>query len=272
MAVIEDVKLDLFRQSIDAAVLAGAAILNIYKEGFDVELKDDESPLTTADKAAHNIIRDRLVDTGIPILSEEGAHLPYEQRKTWEALWIVDPLDGTKEFVKRNGEFTVNIALVEEGNPVFGVIYVPEKHQLFFGGNEIGSYRFNNLVTQVNFAQYCCNAEKLPAETLPATYTVVASRSHISPETEEYLQKRRSEVGEIEVVSMGSALKICAVAEGKAHEYPRLGPTMEWDTAAGQAIVEGAGGELLDWKSMKPVTYNRENLKNDWFLVRKKTT
>jgi 3'(2'), 5'-bisphosphate nucleotidase len=241
----------------EAALKGGEEILKIYETDFSVEEKDDNSPLTQADKNANAVIEEILKETSIPILSEEGRSIDYSERKGWEYLWIVDPLDGTKEFVKRNGEFTVNIALIKNGVPILGVIYVPVKEWLYYGHKEIGSFKIENG-----------ELEKLPRQITKEKYVAVGSRSHKSPETEAYFNELSEEHGEIDVVSMGSSLKICLVAEGVADEYPRFAPTMEWDTAAGHAIAKYAGKQFIDYKTKKEMVYNREDLLNNWFLVK----
>lgn len=240
----------------DAAVAGGDEILKIYNTDFNVEYKEDESPLTLADQKANEKIESFLLDTGIPILSEEGKDVPYDERKNWEYLWIVDPLDGTKEFVKRNGEFTVNIALIHNGKPILGVIYVPVKEWLYYGHIESGAYKSTKD-----------NVIKLPVTESREVFVAVGSRSHKSPETEAYFEKLEQQHGNIEVVSMGSSLKICLVAEGIADVYPRFAPTMEWDTAAGHAIVTSAGKHLIDVGTKQEMVYNREQLLNNWFIV-----
>lgn len=243
--------------------------MEIYEnEDFEVEAKDDDSPLTKADLASHKIIMEVLQETGIPVLSEEGRELPYEQRKHWSRLWIVDPIDGTKEFIKRNGEFTVNIALVEEQVPVLGVIYVPATRELYFADKETGSFKLKDI-SEFTFMDNIRNkAEKLPLDLPKETYTVVASKSHLSPETEEYIDGLKKEHGEVETISKGSSLKLCMVAEGRADCYPRFGPTMEWDTAAGQAICMYAGKTVVDHNTKKEMVYNREVLLNNYFIVK----
>lgn len=249
---------DLLELAKEAAIEGGKEILKVYETAdFGVEMKADDSPLTIADKKAHIKIMEYLSKTDIPVLSEEGKSIDYTERKDWNQLWIVDPLDGTKEFIKRNGEFTVNIALIQDGKPIMGVIYVPVKDILYFGSVEKGAFKLENNKTM-----------QLPQENKSSTYKVVGSRSHMSVETEEYVNKLREEHTEVEMVSMGSSLKICLVAEGSANEYPRFAPTMEWDTAAGHAIAKSAGKSLIDWETKKEMNYNRENLLNNWFLVR----
>ena len=244
--------------AIQAAIEAGNDIMSIYTDpssDFGIERKADNSPLTRADKAAHARIVKLLEPTGIPVLSEEGAHLPFDTRRHWQRLWIVDPLDGTKEFIKRNGEFTVNIALVENGTPVMGVIYVPASQTLYYGSAE-GAFRRIGDIT-----------ERLPLSGSPRPFTVVASRSHLSAETEAFINALRSQHPDLDLASSGSSLKICLVAEGKADVYPRHAPTMEWDTAAGHAIAIAAGCEMIDALSGEPLTYNKEDLHNPWFIV-----
>lgn len=254
--------------AIRSAYLGGVEILKIYEQDFDVDYKEDNSPLTLADQKANDVISMHLQLTGFPILSEEGKSIPYDQRKNWDYYWIVDPLDGTKEFVKRNGDFTVNIALMLESKPVLGVIYVPTEDTMYFGGKEMGSFKVKNYVqSKDQFLEQLQSDENKMPFALADTYTVVASRSHLSQETAEHIDAIKAKHGEVEVLSRGSSLKICMVAEGKAHEYPRFAPTMEWDIAAGHAIAEGAGKQIIDFNSKESVTYNKENLLNNWFIV-----
>jgi len=236
---------------------AGNAIMKIYGEDdFAVEYKSDESPLTAADKASHQVIVTGLEKhfPDIPILSEEGADISYAERKNWQRFWLVDPLDGTKEFIKRNGEFTVNIALIQEGRPVIGVVYVPVQDKMYFGSSEGGCWtqEAGDKPQQIQVRQ--------PDH--EAGLTVVMSRSHPSPELEEYLKG----VKIAEALPVGSSLKLCVVAEGLADIYPRLGPTMEWDTAAGHAVAEAAGAKVMTPEGV-PLVYNKENLLNPYFIV-----
>ncbi|NRD20797.1 3'(2'),5'-bisphosphate nucleotidase CysQ [Winogradskyella eckloniae] len=255
--------------AIEAAIEAGKEILNIYHtEDFAVEFKGDNSPLTKADLASHNVIMSHLKASQIPVLSEEGKSMSYEERQQWHQLWIVDPIDGTKEFIKRNGEFTVNIALIENQKTVIGVIYVPVLGELYFSTSDIGAYK-----VAVNLEDYSIDSlvkagVKLPLERADKTYTIVASRSHMSPETEAYVSDMRATHGAVNLISKGSSLKLCMVAEGTADCYPRFAPTMEWDTAAGQAICEHAGFSVMDWNTKQPMLYNRKELLNAWFLVK----
>lgn len=261
----------LLSTAIGAAFEAGQVILEIYHSGeFDVELKGDQSPLTRADRASHEVIMRHLVDTNLPVLSEEGREMPYAERAPWNQLWIVDPIDGTKEFIKRNGEFTVNIALVEAGRPVLGVIYVPVSGELYFADAEQGAFKVlcpaDQTLPSEEALQTQAQALPLPRENRP--FTVVASRSHISPETAEFVEGLKAEHGEVATISKGSSLKLCMVAEGLADCYPRFAPTMEWDTAAGQAICTAAGFDVIDQSTGVTMTYNREALLNSWFLVK----
>lgn len=254
--------------AIEAALEAGKAILDIYNsDDFQVEIKGDNSPLTIADVASHNVIMSYLSATGIPVLSEEGKAISFNERKDWSQLWIVDPIDGTKEFIKRNGEFTVNIALVENQKTVIGVIYVPVLGELYFSTSDIGAYKITVNLEDYNVDTFLSQSSKLPLEREDKTFTVVASRSHMSPETETYVSEMREKHGDVNLISKGSSLKLCMVAEGQADCYPRFAPTMEWDTAAGQAICEHSGFQVIDWETKKQMLYNRENLLNSWFLV-----
>lgn len=264
---------EFLRAAIPAAIEAGKAIMEIYArptEEWDVESKSDDSPLTLADRTANNIIVNQLQKTGLPILSEEGMHAPYESRKEWKELFIVDPLDGTKEFIKRNGEFTVNIAYVNEQEPVGGVIYVPLTHTLFFGMQGFGSFKVGDVTTaKNNEVQLIRSAVRLPMEMERKNFVIVASRSHLSVETQAFIDDLCRQHGSVEIISAGSSLKLCRVAEGSADIYPRLAPTMEWDTAAGDAIVRAAGMRVCDAVSGKPLVYNKPDLHNPYFIVSK---
>lgn len=249
-------------QLISIAKKAGAKILEVYEKDFQVDYKDDRSPLTEADRLSHLCIIEGLsaLDPSIPILSEEGKHITYEERATWEKFWLVDPLDGTKEFIKRNGEFTVNIALIENHYPVLGVIYVPVTDTLYYGEQGKGAIK----IERGSAAQFITVG--MPGDD---GITIVESRSHPSPELESFMHDINQKYSDIHRVSKGSSLKFCAVAEGTAHLYPRMGPTMEWDTAAGQAIVEAAGGHVR-LLSGERVHYNKEILRNEFFIVESK--
>jgi len=235
---------------------AGDAIMEVYTGQVEVEYKDDRSPLTAADKAAHAVIVAGLKQNWpeIPILSEEGAEIAYAERQNWQRFWLVDPLDGTKEFIKKNGEFTVNIALIEEGQPTLGVVYVPAQEKTYLGvvGQQATVQQGGSVAAPIQVRQVD-----------PAGLTVVMSRSHPSAELEAYLQGMNVK----EALPVGSSMKLCVVAEGKADLYPRLGPTMEWDTAAGHAVVLAAGG-TVQTPAGEDLVYNKENLLNPFFIVK----
>lgn len=251
-----------------AALSAGGAILDIYEnEETQVEIKGDNSPLTQADKASHEAIMKFLDATPFPVLSEEGKHLSYEERKTWSTLWIVDPLDGTKEFIKRNGEFTVNIALVQDQKPVLGIIYVPVTGELYVGVKAYGALKLTLPWDTVLTAEHLAKGTALPVK-MDRAFTAVGSRSHMNEATEKFLAAYREQHGEVEIISKGSSLKMCMVAEGLADVYPRFAPTMEWDTAAGQAIVEAAGFVMVKPENDEPLQYNKEDLLNPYFIVK----
>jgi len=252
--------------AVKAAIVAGEKIMEVYASEFLVELKSDESPLTRADRSAHSVILEHLASSGLPVLSEESDPGSYTNRASWKRFWMVDPLDGTKEFIKRNGEFTVNIALIEEGRPKMGVIYVPVSNELYFSDG-ISAFYHNQVLEVPELNELKMSSKRLPFKETQQ-YTVVGSRSHKSPETEAFIWKMQSERGEIALLSKGSSLKLCMVAEGSAHVYPRFAPTMEWDTAAGQAICEAAGFSVVEAETGKPLNYNKPNLLNPWFIVR----
>ncbi|WP_077623387.1 3'(2'),5'-bisphosphate nucleotidase CysQ [Sediminibacillus massiliensis] len=251
---------------------AGNEILDVYEQDFEVEIKADHSPLTQADKRAHRVIVEGLeaLDAQYPILSEEGAEITYGERKGWNRFWLVDPLDGTKEFVKKNGEFTVNIALIEDNYPVQGAIYAPVLDTFYYGIIGEGAYKLENaskapVTTEEELFQA---SSKLPETNDPGRIHVVASRSHMSEETRKFIDDQEAKGLEVDVLSAGSSLKFCLVAEGRADFYPRFAPTMEWDTGAGQAIVEAAGGTVIRHDNNERLDYNREDLTNPWFLVK----
>ncbi|MFC3809470.1 3'(2'),5'-bisphosphate nucleotidase CysQ [Lacihabitans lacunae] len=259
---------ELLDIAIKASMDAGDAIMTIYNsDDFGIETKGDNSPLTKADLVAHKEIVAQLGITNIPVLSEEGKNIPYEERKNWEKLWIVDPIDGTKEFIKKNGEFTVNIALIENQIPILSVVFAPATGELYYAEKSIGSFKTLIIDGEDSLLDIKDKGQKLPIDAGRKNYTVVASKSHLSIETEDYIADLKKEHGEIEVISRGSSLKLCMVAEGLADCYPRFAPTMEWDTAAGQGICLYAGRQVLDWQTKDLILYNRENLLNNWFLV-----
>lgn len=267
----------LILTTIIAAKRAGEAILDVYDSDFAVEQKDDKSPLTLADKKSNEIIENVLEQTitvnnsTVPILSEEGKEISYEERKKWEDFWLVDPLDGTKEFIKRNGEFTVNIALIHKHKPVLGIIYIPVKDVFYFAAINVGSYKLEGseiINDDLSIEELIDKSQKLPmVSNDKTTLTVIGSRSHTSEEFTEFVKRLNEKHGNVEFISSGSSLKLCLVAEGKADVYPRFGPTMEWDTAAGQAIAEQAKGTVMDTQTNEPLKYNKNNLLNPFFIV-----
>ena len=271
-----------------AAKDAGRAILDVYRQDFDISYKDDHSPLTLADQRSNNIIVSHLSDVSgerLPILSEEGRSISYQQRRRWKYFWMADPLDGTKEFIKKNDEFTVNIAQIHQNRPILGVIYVPVKDVFYFAGDGLGAYRMdnsdilaigNNRPVKNDSARVLetilARSIKLPDdnhrfEKKDSQITIVGSRSHATKELEAFIENMRKKHEQVEFISAGSSLKLCLVAEGRADIYPRLGPTMEWDTAAGQVIVEQARGSVLNYEVDEPLRYNKKNLLNPWFIA-----
>lgn len=258
--------------AVHAAFKAGDEILKIYATDFYVETKSDNTPVTLADRTSGLTITKILAESNIPIISEEEEVMDFLVRKDWSRVWIVDPLDGTKEYVKRNGEFAVNIALVEHGKPIIGVIYAPVLQDLYFSCLHLGSYKINRSAIDGDIHPTADAlfdlASRLPLQKLPAIYTMIASRSHISREIYGHIEDLKKIYGTVNVISVGSSIKQCWVAEGKAHEYPRYGPTMEWDTAAGQCILEESGNQLIDLNTDLPMVYNRENMRNSFFVAK----
>ena len=258
--------------AIKASLEAGKVIMEVYYSVIEVEYKDDKSPLTQADKKANDIINSFLVPTGIPIISEENKQTNYSERKNWDTCWVVDPVDGTKEFIKRNGEFTVNIALVINGRPELGVIYVPAIRTIYFA--EVSKKTaYKTELSSHNAAIKDVLRWSIPLKPKTGkekTIQVVGSRSHMCQETLDFVENLKGQGKEVEIVSKGSSLKFCLVAEGNADVYPRYAPTMEWDTAAGQAICNAVNIDVISKETNKPLLYNKENLLNPWFLVAKK--
>jgi len=263
------------RDSVGAAHEAGKAVLEVYATDFEVQSKSDRSPLTLADQKSHGIIKSELNRHGIPMISEEGRDIPYGERSRWDTVWIVDPLDGTKEFVNRNGEFTVNIALIEQQVPVLGVVYAPVPDVLYFASLEIGAYKVlrgsqwdQGQGPASGLEALIQKARKMPCSlSHPREYTIVGSRSHGTAELSAFVERKRAEKGAVAFIQAGSSMKICLVAEGAADIYPRLGPTMEWDTAAGQAVAECAGARMYGYESRQRLIYNKPDLLNPWFVV-----
>jgi 3'(2'), 5'-bisphosphate nucleotidase len=261
---------ELLFLAIKSSILAGAEIEKVYRTNFQVEYKEDNSPLTLADTLANNVIIENLKDTNIPILSEESQNIEYSERKNWTFFWLVDPLDGTKEFVQRNDEFTVNIALIKNRLPVIGVIYAPELKQLYFAARGIGAYSFSSDEILNSLDEYIAHSKKLPLVESNGQFYVIASRNHLNKETKSFITNLNRSHYSVQLKSVGSSLKFCLIAEGNAHIYPRLAPTMEWDTAAGHAILKFAGGDIYHYETGIELTYNKESLINPWFIAEKK--
>ena len=262
---------DNLQLAIEASLSAGQVIMEVYDSVIEIEFKEDKSPLTLADTKSNEVINSYLMPTKIPIISEENKQINYLKRKNWDFYWIVDPVDGTKEFIKRNGEFTVNIALVKNGVPQLGVIYVPAERTIYYA-DSTKSYAFRSVLETHNttIKEVIKKAERLrPKPTNQDLVKVVGSRSHMNQETLDFVEELKQSGKTVEIVSKGSSLKFCLVAEGKADVYPRYAPTMEWDTAAGQAICNAVGVEVISKETNKPLLYNKENLLNPWFLVSK---
>ena len=274
-------------EALIAAKKAGEAILEVYHGEIDVSYKEDDSPLTLADKRAHGAITSHLSSdstSNIPILSEEGKHTPYEERQGWEYYWLVDPLDGTKEFVKRSDEFTVNIALIKKDRPVLGVVFLPAIGSLYFAAEGLGAYKLEEvrtsglLVTEAGefsggdklIKSLIAAAVKLPLQQSvaksPDQLSLVGSRSHGTEALSEFVERVKQQYKKVDFVPAGSALKLCLVAEGNADIYPRFGPTMEWDTAAGHCVVEQSGGKVVDMQKKATLDYNKKDLHNPYFV------
>ena len=264
---------NLIIKVLKTAFMAGKAIMEVYSKPFDFELKTDNSPLTIADKKAHAIIAEGLSKTGIPLISEEGEQTKYEIRKDWKQYWLVDPLDGTKEFIKKNGDFTVNIALIQNQQPIFGVVYAPVPGFLYWG-SESGSFRLNlGQTDEMEFEPYkfiTAKAEQLPCMEQDDEYRVLGSRSHMNSETESFINQLKVTQPGLSFVSRGSSLKFCTLAEGGADIYPRFSPTMEWDTAAGHAVALFAGCSINQVENGLPVEYNKPSLLNPFFIASRK--
>ena len=261
--MIYDIKIEEIK---NIAQLAGEAILSVYKMDFEIQYKDDKSPLTTADKVSNTIICENLqkLYPKIPILSEENKEVPFEERKDWEYYWCVDPIDGTKEFIKKNGEFTVNIALIHNSIPILGVVFAPVLNDMYYAKKDMGAY---------------LNGKKLPLEKDSSKFLVVASKSHRTEETDDFISDLKRKHKNLTLISKGSSLKLCLVAKGEANVYPRIAPTMEWDTAAAHAIVLESGKNVFVYESkidtldyfnnenLKQLMYNKKNLLNSSFVV-----
>jgi len=263
---------DLVKLAVDAAVEAGIKIMEVYNSlKIDVILKKDFSPLTEADLKSNEIIRNYLITSKLPVLSEEEKNITYEQRKDWNIFWLVDPLDGTKEFIKRKGEFTVNIALIEKKVPAFGVIYAPFSRDLYFSIPGEGSFKILetgcDTVKNKSLKYLKKLATPLPLSVKRDKFTAIGSRSHLSIKTKIYLKKLKKQYRDLEIIQIGSSLKLCLIAEGKIDIYPRFSPSMEWDIAAGHAIIEEAGFKICEINNKNPLIYNKKDLRNPSFIA-----
>jgi 3'(2'), 5'-bisphosphate nucleotidase len=255
--------------AIKAILKASSAVMEYYHLPYKIETKYDQSPVTEADKASSKIICDALNVTDIYVISEEEDCLPYNIRKAFKYIWSIDPIDGTKEFIKKNGEFTINIALIEDERPCLGVIISPANGTLYFAGQNIGAYKTNVQVNdwKDNLDIFIKDSERLQIkENHP--YTVIVSRSHLSKETYQHIEDLKQIHGELAYTYSGSSIKMCLVADGSASEYPRYGTTCEWDTASGHAILLAIGKDILDAKTNQRLKYNKEDLKNPWFIAK----
>lgn len=271
--MIEREQTDFFLvQAYNAAVKAGAKIMEIYTryDDFFVSLKADSTPITIADKEAHTLIKHHLSATRIPLLSEEGRDLYFDERRSWDLFWMVDPLDGTEEFIKRNGEFTVNIALMVDNAPYLGVIYLPTTGTIYFSDPDRGSFCKTEVKPEMSadysIAQIFAGARRLPlVQERNKPLKVALSRSHESEQVRDLIRKLQDQIGEVQIVEYGSSLKMCLVAEGSVDCYLRTTPTTEWDTAAGDAIARGAGVRVVSLAG-EPLHYNEESLQNPPFI------
>ncbi|MBQ2395290.1 MAG: 3'(2'),5'-bisphosphate nucleotidase CysQ [Alistipes sp.] len=270
--IVAQIREHLLPHCFNAAVKAGAAIMKIYKnrDDYDISLKSDHTPITMADRMAHNTIKDTLGPTRIPVLSEEGREMLYDERRNWELFLLVDPLDGTVEFIKGNNEFTVNIALLADNECVGSVLYVPYLEKMYVAAKGKGAYLIRNIAPsdnpQYEGKQIEAMLEKLPLEgSCHEGFRVALSRSHQTPETHQRVEELRAEHPDLEIVEQGSSYKFCLLAEGTVDYYVRTTHTYEWDTAAGELILSEAGGKTISYPDGKPLEYNKEDLKNPWF-------
>ena len=276
--MIDNIQEDFFFESaFNAALRAGAGIMEIYngEQEFLVNLKSDNTPITEADRRSHETIKDYLSRTRIPLMSEEGRDLLYEERCGWDLYWLVDPLDGTLEFIKRTGEFTINIALMVNNRPTVGVVYVPTSGRIYFAIEGRGAWKRIGMIpnpnAQMNISEIMRGAEPLPQTDGANDPKVVAlSRSHISPDTHIVVDSLKEKFGKIEILTQGSSLKLCLVAEGLVDIYPRTTPTSEWDTAAGECILNEAGGSIRELEHNSTLNYNKPTLINPNFICKSK--
>ena len=268
----DDIRAYLLPRAFNAAVRAGWEIMEVYKnrDDYDVSVKSDHTPITIADRLAHEKIKESLGQTRIPILSEEGRQMLYDERRNWELFWLVDPLDGTVEFIKGNNEFTVNIALMSERMAVCAVVYVPYLQKAYIASRGVGSFRVENIAPNADacysYDEICALREQLPLKNAAHKgYRIAVSRSHQTPETEQYINAVRAERDDVVVIEQGSSYKFCMLAEGAIDYYPRTTHTYEWDTAAAELILAEAGGITRTLPDKQQLKYNKENLQNPWF-------
>jgi 3'(2'), 5'-bisphosphate nucleotidase len=270
--ITDDIRAYLLPRAFNAAVRAGAEIMNVYcgDDDYSIEVKSDHTPITIADRLAHEAIKATLGETRIPILSEEGREMLYEERRNWELFWLVDPLDGTVEFIKRNNEFTVNIALLAEGECVGSVLYVPCLKKMYIAAKGKGAYLIRNIEPcddpQYEGKQIEAMLERLPLESnRHEGFRMAVSRSHQTPETLERIAQMRELHPDLELIEQGSSYKFCLLAEGAVDYYVRTTNTYEWDTAAGELILSEAGGKTISYPDGEPLAYNKKDLHNPWF-------
>ena len=276
MMIDDNIREYLLAEQLNAAVRAGAEIMRIYNGGddYDISLKSDHTPITIADRMAHDSIKRSLGATRIPILSEEGRSMLYEERCNWELFWLVDPLDGTVEFIKGNNEFTVNIALMENNICISAIVYVPYHNKMYIAERGRGAWVMNGVMPDAEAAYTYADIHEA-SEPLPLgsathdNFRVAVSRSHQTPETHEHIKTLYAEHPNIEIVEQGSSYKFCLLAEGTVDYYVRTTTTSEWDTAAGELILSEAGGSTCDYATGAPLLYNKEVLDNPWFIARR---
>lgn len=270
--ISDDIRAYLLPRAFNAAVRAGWEIMNVYNnsDDYNIEVKSDKTPLTIADRLAHNKIKEVLGETRIPILSEEGREMLYDERRNWEMFWLVDPLDGTIEFIKGNNEFTVNIALMADREAICSVVYVPYLKRAYIAGSQIGAYVLTDIDpsadAEYTYEQICKRRQQLPLSSMQHTaYRIAVSRSHQTPETQQYIDAKRELHTDVEVIEQGSSYKFCMLAEGSIDYYPRTTHTYEWDTAAAELILSEAGGTTHSIDEHEPLKYNKEDLRNPYF-------
>ena len=276
MMIDDNIREYLLAEQLNAAVRAGAEIMRIYNgsDDYDISLKSDHTPITIADRMAHDSIKRSLGATRIPILSEEGRSMLYEERCNWELFWLVDPLDGTVEFIKGNNEFTVNIALMENNICISAIVYVPYYNKMYIAERGRGAWVMNGVAPDAEAAYTYADihdaSEPLPlGSAAHDTFRVAVSRSHQTPETHEHIKTLSAEHPNIEIIEQGSSYKFCLLAEGAVDYYVRTTTTSEWDTAAGELILLEAGGSTCDYATGAPLLYNKEVLDNPWFIARR---